>query len=374
MDLELHLDQLPPTAQKIVRGEVPPKVREMAANGVILGAKSSDVLKVLVALSTESDDIATAASHTLKNLKPAILNSALDEDLAPGVIDRLIPIYHAHIDVVEKLLRMPSIDPTTVEKLARTSSERVSELIATNEARLLNHPKIIEALYLNKYTRMSTADRILELAVRNEIELDGIGAFKEAAAAIKEELIPEASDEPTYDDLVFQETEEIAAALSVAENEDDADPILVNEEGEEAVKQKFTPLTVKLATLSITKKIRRALMGTAAERTILVRDSNRLVATAAIRSPMIQENEVARMSSSRNINDEVLRIIATKGEWLKSHTIKYNLVCNPRTPFVHVVKLIPHLRDAELRALSRNRNVSGSVQTIAKRILQRKGK
>src|SRR5207249_2114717 len=45
-------------------------------------------------------------------------------------------------------------------------------------------PKVIEALYLNPHTRMSTTDRVLEFAVRNGLELHGLPAFKEAQAAI----------------------------------------------------------------------------------------------------------------------------------------------------------------------------------------------
>ena len=70
-------------------------------------------------------------------------------------------------------------------ELARTGSETVTELIATNEDRLLHHPRIIELLYLNKRTRMSTADRLIDLAVRNGLTLTGIPAFKEAAAALQ---------------------------------------------------------------------------------------------------------------------------------------------------------------------------------------------
>ena len=65
---------------------------------------------------------------------------------------------------------------------------------------------------MNKATRMSTADRVLELAVRNKVELKGIPAYKEAAAAIAQELIAEAIAEPTPDDVLFGETDAIARA------------------------------------------------------------------------------------------------------------------------------------------------------------------
>ena len=204
----------------------------------------------------------------------------------------------------------------------------MAELIATNEQRLLANPAIIEKLYMNKATRMSTADRILELAVRNKIELAGIPAYKEAATAIGMELIAEPSTEPTPDDVLFQETDAAAQQATVDAGEEDTHR-LDEETGEEVVDDKFLPLHARLGAMTPSQKIRRAMLGTAAERLLLVRDTNRLVAAAAIKSPMIQENEVVRISASRNVCEDVLRIIALDREWTRSHQIKLNLVSQP---------------------------------------------
>jgi hypothetical protein len=105
---------------------------------------------------------------------------------------------------------------------------------------------------------------------------------------------------------------------------------------------------------------------------ILVRDSNRLVSSAAIKSPSIQEDEVVRISSSRTVSDDVLRIIAMDKEWTRSHQIKLNLVQNPRTPFVFSAKLITYLRESELKQLARSKNVSGAIAQAARQQLNRR--
>jgi hypothetical protein len=122
----------------------------------------------------------------------------------------------------------------------------------------------------------------------------------------------------------------------------------------------------------VSQTIRAAMLGNAAERLLLVRDSNRLVAAAAVKSPLIQENEIVRISASRNVTEDVLRVIALDREWTRSHQIKLNLVSNPRTPFVFAAKLIMHLREHELKALSRSKNVAGAVVQAAKQQLTRK--
>ena len=57
----------------------------------------------------------------------------------------------------------------------------------------------------------------------------------------------------------------------------------------------------------------------------------------------------------------MLRIIAMDREWTRSHQIKLNLVQNPRTPFAFAAKLITHLREHELKALAKSKNVTGAV-------------
>jgi hypothetical protein len=261
--------------------------------------------------------------------------------------------------------------PETVAAVAAIADELVSELVATNEQRLLANPAIIEKLYLNKSTRMSTADRILELAVRNGLELKGIPAFREAAAAIAQELIAEASAEPTPDDVLFKETEVAAKQAEIDPTKEDTHR-LDEKTGEEVVDDKFLPLHARLAAMTISQRIRRAQLGTVSERLLLVRDSNRLVAAAAVKSPSIQENEIVRISASRNVSEDVLRIIAMDKEWTRSHQIKLNLVQNPRTPFAFTAKLLPHLREHELKALAKSKNVPGSVVQAAKQQLERR--
>jgi hypothetical protein len=373
MDIPIDIATLPAPAQKILDSAAPLPMRQMAAKGIAPGLKPVDALTVVVILSeSDVEAIATAARATLDKLPAPLLNGALGAALPAGVLDVIGPRYAQNAGVMEKILAQATISPDTVAKIAMVASEMVAELIATNEERLLVNPVIIEKLYMNKATRMSTADRIIELAVRNKLELRGIPAFKEAAAAIANELIPEPTPEPMPEDILFKETDATANALPLDPQEDTYH--LDDVTGEEVIDNKFLPLHAKLAQMSITQKIRRAMIGTASERSLLVRDKNKLVASAAIRSPKIQENEILMISMSRNVSDDVLRIIANNREWTQSHQVKLNLVANPRTPFVFSAKLIGFLREHELKALAKSKNVSGAIAQAARQQLNRKGK
>lgn len=358
-------------AQRLVQPSAPQKLQEMAARGIAPGAKPGELLTVLVVLSSsERDAVREAARRTLAALPEPILSGALAGELPALVIDRLAQLYPERLDVLERLVAMPSIAEDTLADIARAGSEAVTELIAVNEARLLEAPRVIEVLYLNRRTRMSTADRLIDLATRNGITLSGIPAWREASAAIQGELIPEPSPEPTPDDLLFQETEQIAEEIAREAAEEDTH--VEDDEGQEQLKEKFVPLYKRIASMTISQKIRRAMLGSREERMLLVRDANRLVAGAAIRSPQMQEEDVILLSRNRNLSDEVMRVISSTPEWMQSYTIKRNLVENPRTPVTIATKLVTYLRESDLRMVSKSKNVTSPVKDAARKHLDRR--
>ena len=368
----VDLEKLPAPAKRILDPTAPGPLRQMAAKGLAPGLKPGEALTVVAMLAEAADEaLATTARETLKKLPQPLLQGALAGGLPGGVLAVIAPLYAHNAIVMEMLLAHPAIPPGAVVAAAAAASETVAELIATNEKKLLECPEIIEKLYLNKATRMSTADRILELAVRNKIELRGIAAYKEAATAIGMELIAEATAERAPDDFLFYDADKTAEQLALdAEHEDTHK--FDQEKGEEVVEEKFMPLHAQLASMTVSQKIRRAMLGNATERLLLVRDSNRLVAQAVVKSPGIQENEVVRIAASRNVSEDVLRTIAMDKEWTRSHQIKLNLVQNPRTPFAFAAKLLMHLREHELKALAKSKNVAGAVSTAARQQLSRR--
>jgi hypothetical protein len=362
--------KLSPAAQRVLDPKGPAPVKAMAAKGVVPGLKPAELLTVIVLLGEGGGEAADAAQATLRKLPGPLLSGALGADLEPLVIDKLATSYIDDAAVMERLLGMPRIAMETVEQAATRCGERVTELIAVNEQRMLAHPPIIERLYMNRATRMSTADRIIELAVRNKLELKGVPAYKEVAIAIGQELVAEATAEPTPDDMLFRDTLKEGEALGFDPKREDTHAL--SDEGKEEIVAKFVPLYARVGQMTIAQKIRLAMLGSSAERMLLLRDNNRLVASAAIRSPLIQEPEVVRISMSRAVSEEVLRSISINKEWVRNYQIKVNLVTNPRTPFPMASRLVPHLRESELKSISKSKNVTGPIAQAAKQQLQRK--
>ena len=369
---DIELENLPAAVQRALSNEAPLAVKLMAARGVIPGAKPGDIVIVVSVLAgSEDPKLAEVARATLAKLPPPILQGALSAQLPGSVIYQLACAYPNQHDVVTALLRMPRIGTAALEVMADAADERSGEIIATNEELMLKNPTVIEKLYMNKRVRMSTADRLVELAVRHDVELK-IPAFAEAAQAIKNELIMEAAEEPYFDDVLFKEANELGEKLKF--DDKNLDTHETDDEGEEHIKQEVLPLHAKLAQMTVSQKIRAATLGSAGERLILVRDPNRLVATAAIKSPLMRENEAAQISASRAVSEDVLRQIALNREFTRSYQVKLNLVMNPRTPFTFATRLIPHLRDSDLRILSKSKNINQSIGQLIRQQIERKQK
>lgn len=362
----------------------------MAAKGLMPGLQPGAMLCVVVVLSHGNDANAETAKKTLEKLPPPLLNGALAlPDLHPAVLDALGPLYAKDAAVSEKILLHQQVVPDTVQAMAMSASEGVCELIATNEERLLANPHIIERLYMNKNCRMSTADRLLELAVRNNLELN-IPAFAQAKQAIQGELIAEPTEEPSFDDSQFTEASELAKDFKLAEGEDTHE--INPDTGHEEPTAKTRPLHAIWAELRPPAKIRFLNLATIKEydergnevsdnrydikalRMLGVRDANPLVAVAALNTPGIGDAEVVRIAGLRNVAEDVLREIANNREWTRHYMVKFNLVANPRTPFGHASKFVLHLRENDIKTLAKSKEVSGAIQAAAKQQLSRKGK
>jgi ATP-dependent protease HslVU (ClpYQ) ATPase subunit len=232
---------------------------------------------------------------------------------------------------------------------------------------LLAAPRIIEALYKNKNARMSTADRLVELAARNNVNLDGVATFRAHVEALRGMLIPaEPLAEPLPEDETF--------ATAIAVDADDKDAVMVDPvEGTETLKEQFKPLSMQIREMNTAQKLRLTLVGNAAARAILVRDSNKVVQHAAIASPTMTEAEAVGIAFSKEVSEDVLRFIGNnRRDWLRNYELKRALIFNPKTPVGISLSLLAHLRDSDLKTLARSRNVGSAIKAAAAQRIAKK--
>jgi hypothetical protein len=353
--------------QKAIAAPAP--LRMMAARG--MAPLPPPVLVTVVYLTQYDADesLAAAAKATFAKLPPPVLDAALaTTDLSPAVLDALCESYAHRTDIDDRIVKHAATDGETIVKIARRASEAMCELIATNEQRLLANKAIIEALYLNEHTRMSTADRLCELAARHGLELD-IPGFAEIAKSLENALIPEAGEESPVDDM-FRAS--IAESQTIVEAEDD-DIFVRDEKGEgKSLKGDFEKVAKRLEDMTISEKIRVAMLGSSAQRRVLACSPVRTIAEAAVRSPRMQPDEVQKLAMLPEANEEVLRQIARRGDWLKNSRTRFCLARNPKTPVNIAISQLGHLGDFDLKALEKSRQVPVQVRNIAKQIIEKR--
>jgi hypothetical protein len=126
----------------------------------------------------------------------------------------------------------------------------------------------------------------------------------------------------------------------------------------------------KIYRLNTAEKLITALKGSREERAILIRDPNRLVATAVLGSPRLTEPEIEAISGMKSVSDEILRKIGHHREWTKRYAVCKNLVCNPRTPIGIALTLVPRLSPRDIKGLSVDRNVPEPVRKQAQKFVK----
>lgn len=367
----LEPGQLSPAVARAVGAQAPAPARMMAARGLApLGPL--DLVTAIYQLGFDSDPaVAAAAQQTADKLPEPALNAALAGAADPRVIDFFALRMIGRPALIERVLLNPRTDDQTFIALAaKLGGDRELEMIAGNEQRLLRCPAIIETLYFNRAARMSTVERLLELAVRNGVELAGIPQFKDMAANILGAAGPAAgADQAATSPTGTSPSPLDAAAIdaifaTVIDGALDGEAVGELEFGQQQEREEHAD---NLSRLPVNAKIRKATLGTAFERAVLIRDPIRMVAEAAIKSPGVSENEAARHAANRNLAEDIIRYIAEKRDWQRSYQIKLALVNNPKCPMAQAMRLLTHLRAGDLRAVARSKNVPSALATAAKR-------
>src|SRR6202167_2504355 len=129
---------------------------------------------------------------------------------------------------------------------------------------------------------------------------------------------------------------------------------------------------LKISKLDIRGRISLAMRGNKEDRSILIRDSTKLVAIAVLESPKITDGEVEKFALQKNVLESVLRAIPMKRRFAKNYNITRNLVKNPRTHMDLALSLMKNLLARDLKNLSGNKEVADTIRKVALRMYRQK--
>lgn len=138
--------------------------------------------------------------------------------------------------------------------------------------------------------------------------------------------------------------------------------------------KKFESMSTKLLKMTVMERIKLAAKGSREIRTVLIKDSNKLVVLSVMDNPKISETEIEMIAKSRNIVEEALRKIAKNRHWMKNYNVLLALISNPKTPPAIALSFITSLKFNDLAQLEKNKNVAEVIRSAVKRTLSAKKK
>jgi hypothetical protein len=344
---------LSPQAERYARPDAPREARLMAARGA-LPLPPLELATVLFALMHDPDaEVKSQACESLEGLPDPVLEAVMVSEAHPALLSHLAHTFRDHENHCEKLALNPATDDAAVAFLASLPFKSVVDVVANNQERMLRAPEIVEALGSNPLTGRAVIDRILSF----------LGVAQ-----------PQAQTDDSDSGEVSDADAEAALRAVLGDELGRFAKELVDESAEEIPAGDQSNLYALIQQMSIFQKIKLARLGNKEARGLLVRDRNKVVSVAAITSPRLGDNEVIAFAQSRNVCDEVLRLIANNRQWTRNYRVKLSLATNPKTPQPTAMKFVNFLQDNDLRSIVKSKDVPSAVSTHARRILMKKGK
>ena len=354
-EAEIYSQVLTPALRKHADPAAPLPLRSMGAR-LLVPASAHDAVCLLYLLAFDPDEsVREQAEATAAALPDRIASSALRDDTVPPAVLGWIAARVGENEAFQEMLALNHATPDeALVGVAARGSARIAELIAQNQLRLLRCEELLRALLTESKAARSVLDTTADFAIRSGIYLEDVPALVEALKRI-------------HGDVPHQPPAHTAASV-LEEFPEELDRERGEDEGEEIGEEKRLTLTQRVLEMTVSEKIKLATLGNKEARTSLLRDTNKLVAVAAVQSPRITESEIVAMANSRTVHEDVLRVIYTSREWIKLYQVKLNLVKNPKTPLPTALRFLTHLRPNDLRDLSKNRNVPHAIQTGARNL------
>jgi hypothetical protein len=384
---------------------VPATLMQAAARGA-LSVPPAEMIEILVHLANHNKIFGQQARMTLAAWEEkSSLEAAANPDTPQEVLDYLIAHENLRPRLLPALLENPAISDATLVALAASGSREV--VVAMQQSpRVQKSTAILQALAENANSAERESSQILEQVAQVEASLaDGESdppSSPEEDAAVDAFLAEHSKELVMEGEKPFQpmggihefefHSAEAATAPAEMSASHSEEPSAVTAAAPDSTHSAATATRKapaakkphpnpeaergsalqKIAKLDIKGRIQMAMKGTKEERSILIRDSTKLVALAVLESGKITDGEVEKFASQKNVLEAVLRQIPMKRRYAKNYNVVRNLVANPRTPLDVSLGLMKNLLISDLRNLSSNKEVSDTIRKLALKMFKTK--
>lgn len=382
----IPLEALPEQLRPRIGPDAPAPMRMMVARALLPMGPGDLFTALAYLISTETGELKETARKSLADIPQNVLNGVVKDLNHADLLDFALREFYENDAFAERLLINQNTPDEAVEWAARRVSARLIEIIGNNQERIVRHPALVEAIYYNPEAPMRVVTRVFETGVREGLNLHHIPGFKEiytsifgdmAGAALEDAerehqtldpeitqaLIKELPEEIELEPEGALEDDDFISALKEASKADDE--TAAEEEG-----GMNTPLHVLIKGMSVSQKVRLALVGAKGARALLIKDPKAVVALAVLKSPQISEKEVAEFAKNKAISDRVISAICRNPKWVRDRYVRLGLIKHPKAPPGVTNRWVRQLSTKELKDISRSRDVPSHVSKLAKNLLQ----
>jgi hypothetical protein len=400
-------------------------VMQAAARGA-LAVPGAEMIEILVYITNHNKVFGQQARMTLAGWElKSSLEAASNPATPPEVLDYLIAPENLRPPLLPALLENPSVKQEALLHMATNGSREVVDAMRKG-SRVQGSPEILRALAANPNStaievalfeeaavipeelpqaelpdepppppdgsviHLETSDENVleenvavdaflteharELSLEGEKSFQPLGGFHELEVASLETSVPveQAQAEPVAPPEVGSEAAVATAKPSGAATATAARPSPAAKKAHSSQETERGSALQKISRLDIKGRIQLAMKGTKEDRSILIRDSTKLVALAVLESPKVTDGEVEKFANQKNVLEAVLRQIPMKRRFVKNYGVVRNLVANPRTPLDVSLGLMKNLLTADLKNLAGNKEVSDTIRKLATKMFKQK--
>ena len=372
------------TQEILTSGDTAAKMLLAQGQGV---SSDIEVLAVCMLLSQDSDNgLASMASSTLSGWSTDRLMGALTRQTHGKVLEFVVEFLPNHRVVDEYIFQCPNLN----ERTARLIAQRVDAEGATNISHsmqtFLLYPSAYWFMHRNTQCPRPVVER-LEAMLRQQQAFEDepevvqtmpatpklpiSNILMEVMTALQSKPSPAlkmALDNQIFVDVQihqstlgsqlggfefrFDEQDEFAFSAAMTQDDPVQDEVLGS-------------LEQQIRDMNVGQRIKLAYKGNKEARGILIRDTNKSVSVAVLKSGRVNAGEAAKYAANRNLSDEVIRTICATKEFMRKRNVQLALVNNPKTPTKVAMTIMMTLGKKDLQALSKNRSVSSNISKAA---------
>lgn len=354
---------MPRMIELIRNSAVPVNVMRSAARGA-LSLPPEEMVEILVYLSghhlfAEQAKLALAGFD-----KESMQKIAANADTPPDVLNYLASSENLRPALAASLIENPSLRSSKLLELAMSHVHEALQALAASP-RVHRDPAILHVLVGN--AELPDEQRGLVQAALAKLEPPPAANSDEDILSIDDEVSKFLQEHAR--EIAEEEKKEFA--LTDLSEEEKHELKTKKESTDKDERERMSPLQ-KIAGLTVGQRVQLGMKGNKEERYILIRDGCKLVSAAVLECPKLTDQEVETFAAMKNVQESVLRAIASKRKFMKQYSVVRALAANPRCPLDVGLPLLKSLLVQDLRNMSMNKNVSETLRKVAFKMYKEK--